>query len=462
MAVSNSSKAIELLSDERLDQLTAGASITPQYGQNLTQGEVGNIDVADTVSLEVNGIHHTTAGNEIIVSADSQAELLINRVLHLGDSAQVDIKALSISNAVASDLANAINASANHLDESSRLSQINNTSQAELNVASIGLSRWESGYRFDQQQSIHNSSSDSSSFLQESQRNFNHKHTERYNSVNVEIEKYDPRLLLGEIKVGTPNTEPFTLIPAYSGPCSTFAKSCAVPVGDIIDPFEIFGFIPDRVNYEHGWEQTTLELPEFNASLVSESLTKKDLVIRLTAEPPVIDLGAIYFNTQAVFDDEDTPRAIDVNSIDIPATDFPSINVDISAPNPLYGLEMSINSGFALAGQGEIKGDFGSINGLATVNVTNTLESIFPIQPVTDAIQGGIDLVNAIDFLDIFPDIPGPKDFDLDLVIDIPLQIDLNPDNLDLSHSGDVKVVESDHPFHFIYDGVFCFQLFGD
>ena len=449
--------AIQPLSDNQLDQLTAGNATAADYGQSLPQSLTDSIQRVDTTTVDRQGPHTASTNNSLLVAAESQAAITINHQLQLSDSTQQNSRAITLSNSVGSDLINTSNMSASRDFMQQSLTQNNVTTQAELQLATVGLSYSESGYRYENSVVGHASSHSNSRFAEQIQTDYSHTISNSRTLYDVAIEKYDPRLLLGEIQLSSPNLGPITLIPAHT-------DSGRISAGDIVNAVDIFDIIPNHVDWAAGWGATTLELPVFSAGIDSSSVTHQNLTLNLTAAPPKLEIGNIYFNTQAHYNDSSDGV---VHWIDTQPISFspPDINVDLEVPNPLYGLDMSINHGFALAGNGELKGDFGGFNGLARINFTNVLSNVFPIDEFIAAIDVGIDVINALDFLNIFPDIPKPGDHNLDLVLTIPIEIDLNSHlPADNGFGSAVTVIDSEQAsaFHIKYNGVFCFELFGD
>ena len=449
--------AIQPLSDNQLDFVTAGNAAAADYGQSLPLSMGDSIERVDTTIYDRQGPDSVTTNSSVLVAADSQVAISTSNQLQLSDSAQQNSQAATISNSVGSDLINTSNISTTRHFMQQSLTQNNDTTQTELQLATVGLTHWESDQRYDKSVVERQSSHHNNRFAEQIQIDYSHNISSSHTLHDVAIEKYDPRLLLGEIKLSSPNLGPITLIPAHS-------NSGRISAGGIVNAADIFDIIPNHVDWAAGWGATTLELPVFSAGIDSSSVTHQSLTLNLTAAPPKLEIGDIYFNTQAHYNDSSDSV---VHWINTPPISFspPDINIDLDVPNPLYGLDMSINHGFALAGNGEIKGDFGGFNGLARINFTNVLSNVFPIDDFIAAIDVGIDVINALDFLNIFPDIPKPGDLNLDLVLTIPLEIDLNTHlPADNGFGNAITVVDPEHAyaFHIKYNGIFCFELFGD
>lgn len=430
--------SVEQLSDHDLDKLTAGAATTPFYGQLKNQDLSGTIDVTNTTSLGGEITNSSSNGESILISANSQAKLIIDHQLKLTHRAQHHSKTLNIDNAVGSDLANAVNISVINTQQSQILTQTNNTTQTEHNIASVGVSSWESGYNLNTQAKNHSSTRSYNHYKEEIHNDYTLQRVERFNSVDVEIESYDPRWLLENIEVSTPQ-QALTLI---QGGEKTHTVS-----SEILNAWDFLDWFPDEITYTVDWGDTTLTMPQLTAGIVPTTNTDQPtfaqdkLTIKLEASPPELTFGEVKF-----YDDT---GLIDVKLPTVAYT-IPKLEHEITIDNPLSGLEMSINTGFALAGKGEIEGNFGGFNGLAQVNVVNILEDILKIDEINNEI-------NKLDLFDIIPDIK----LDFDLMLSIPIEIDLNPD-LDFNDNPNIDVVDSSSAFHIRYDGVFCFELFGD
>ena len=291
--------------------------------QNTT-GQIDNIDTT-TVGNQAQSNASSAPGNSVIVAADGRAEVSLNHQIQLTDSTQQNSKVINSANSVGSDLINSINIASASVQQQLTLSQQNSSSQQEFNRASIGLSHWESGYRYDKSTQEHVTNQSNYHFFEEIQRDYSQQITNRQMLYDVAIEKYDPRILMGEIKLSTPNPGPITLIPSHS-------NSGRISAGGIVNAVDIFDIIPNHVDWWAGWGATTLELPVLSAGIDAATVTHQNLTLNLSAAPPILNIGNIYFDTQAHYNDSSDGVVHWINTP--PITFAPPAIILISSPTP--------------------------------------------------------------------------------------------------------------------------------